>query len=344
MRSRSPRSTTTSTLVEHLEVAVAHRQALALQHQAPRAAAAAGTARAPSGRRGGVDLGALEAHDPLLDAVGHRRLGGLGAEAVDERLQPVDLLGLALGQLGQPDLVLLPRHEVLAVGALVLLDRADAGLVVALEVEHAGDGLVEQVEVVADHEQRAPVGAHEAEQPVLGVAVEVVGGLVEEQHVAAGEQDAGDLDPSPLAARQRADRLVEAVGFEAEPGGDAADLALGRVAALEAEPLLGAGEPVHGALGRVLLHLEAQLLDAHHRLVEARVPRGCGARPAWRRRRRRGEGPAAGSRGRRCGARRRRRGRPPRRGPSAGWSCRRRCGRRARPCRGRGSRSWRPRG
>ena len=217
---------------------------------------------------GGVDLGALEAHDPLLDAVGHRGLAGLGTEAVDEGLQPVDLLGLALGQLGEPDLVLLPGHEVLAVGALVLLDRAHAGLVLALEVEHAGDGLVEQVEVVADHEQRALVGTHEAQQPILGVAVEVVRRLVEHQHVAAGEQDAGDLDATPLTARQGADRLIEPVGLEAEPSRDAADLALGRVPTVEAEPLLGAGEPAHGALRGILLHLDAQLLDAHHRLVE----------------------------------------------------------------------------
>ena len=118
---------------------------------------------------------------------------------------------------------------------------ADAGLVVAVEVEHAGDGLVEQVEVVADHEQRAPVGAHEVEEPVLGVAVEVVGGLVEQEHVAAGEQDPGDLDAPLLTAGQDADRLVEAVGVEAEAGGDAADLALGRVPAVEPELLLGAG-------------------------------------------------------------------------------------------------------
>ena len=65
-----------------------------------------------------------------------------------------------------------------------------------------------------------------------------------------------------------ADRQVEAVGLEPEPGGDAAHLALGRVAAVEPELLLGAGEAAHRSLGGVLLHLEAQLLDAHHGLVE----------------------------------------------------------------------------
>ena len=86
----------------------------------------------------------------------------------------------------------------------------------ALEVEHAGDGLVEQVEVVADDEQRAAVAAQELHQPRLGVGVEVVGRLVEQEHVAAGEEDAGQLDPAALAARQHAERQVEPVGAEPE--------------------------------------------------------------------------------------------------------------------------------
>ena len=98
--------------------------------------------------------------------------------------------------LRQPDLVGGPGLAVLGVGALVL---DELGLV---EVQHPGDGLVEQVEVVADHQQGAAVGAQEAHQPVLGVAVEVVGGLVEQEDVAAGEEDAGQLHPAPLASRQ----------------------------------------------------------------------------------------------------------------------------------------------
>ena len=59
---------------------------------------------------------------------------------------------------------------------------------------HAGDRLVEQVEVVAHDEQRAAVRAQELEQPVAGVGVEVVGGLVEEEQVAAAEEDAHELE------------------------------------------------------------------------------------------------------------------------------------------------------
>jgi hypothetical protein len=145
---------------------------------------------------------------------------------------------------------------------------ADAVVVDAVEVQDAGDGLVEQVEVVADDEQRAAVLAHEAEEPLLRVAVEVVGGLVEQEHVAAREEDAGDLHPASLATRQGTDGQVEAVLVEAEASRDAQHLALGRVPTVEPELLLGPTEPLDGPLGGVFLHLQPELLDADQRVVE----------------------------------------------------------------------------
>jgi hypothetical protein len=200
--------------------------------------------------------------------VGHRGLRGLGAEAVDDGLQPVDLLRLALCRLRDADLVGPAGADVLAVRALVLVDRAEGALVAAVEVDDPGDGLVEQVEVVADHEEGAAVAAHEAEEPLLGVAVEVVGRLVEEEDVAAGEEDAGDLHAPLLATGECAHRVAKLLLGEPEAGRDAQHLALGRVAAVHAELLLGLAEAGHGPLARVLLHLEAELLDAHERLVE----------------------------------------------------------------------------
>ena len=156
----------------------------------------------------------LEADDALLLAVRHRRLGGLGPETVDDGLQAGDLLGLQHRLLRQALLVGGACGAVLAVGALVLDDLADRLLGRSVEVQHAGDRLVEQIEVVADHQQRAAVGAQELHQPHLGVDVEVVGRLVEQQHVAAGEQDAGQLDAPPLAAAQHADRQLQPVATE----------------------------------------------------------------------------------------------------------------------------------
>jgi hypothetical protein len=69
----------------------------------------------------------------------------------------------------------------------------------AFEVQDPSDGLVEQFDVVTDDEERAAVLREEAKQPVAGVVVEVVGGLVEQQDVAATEQDARELDPPSLS-------------------------------------------------------------------------------------------------------------------------------------------------
>jgi hypothetical protein len=59
--------------------------------------------------------------------------------------------------------------------------------------------IVEQVEVVADDDQGAPVASQEVEHPELGIGVEVVGGLVEQQHVGTGEEDPHHLHPTALA-------------------------------------------------------------------------------------------------------------------------------------------------
>ena len=101
---------------------------------------------------------------------------------------------------------------------------------------------------MAHHEQRAAVLLQEPDEPLLGVVVEVVGRLVEEQELAAREQDAGELDPAPLTTGQRVDREVEPALGEPEPGRDASHLGLRRVPTGVAEFLFGAGE-----LGDVLL-------------------------------------------------------------------------------------------
>jgi len=84
-------------------------------------------------------------------------------------------------------------------------------------VQDAGDRLVQQLDVVAHDEQGAPVGPQETHEPGLGVAVEVVGGLVEEQDVAAGKKDAGQLETPALAAREHPDGQVKAVVGQPQP-------------------------------------------------------------------------------------------------------------------------------
>ena len=71
---------------------------------------------------------------------------------------------------------------------------------------------------MADDEQRAAIVAEELHEPGAGVDVEVVRRLVEQQHVAAGEQDAAELDPAALTARQDGKGEVDAVTLDAEAG------------------------------------------------------------------------------------------------------------------------------
>src|SRR5690606_18657347 len=97
----------------------------------------------------------------------------------------------------------------------------------AVEVDDPGDRLVEQLQVVADHDETAAVGAQEAEEPLAGVVVEVVGGLVEQEEVAAGEEDAGQLHPAALTPGEHADRPLDAVGTQTEAGEQTLGLGLG---------------------------------------------------------------------------------------------------------------------
>ena len=184
--------------------------------------------------RAAVTRFAVELLDAMVERLGGARpLLGLAAHRVGERAQPVDLARLAGGELGAALRVVLAGHEVLRVGAAVLDELT------FVDVQHARDRLVEQFEVVADHEQPAAVRTQELHEPLLGVDVEVVRGLVEQQEVAAREQDPRQLDPPPLTAGERGDRKVEPVGGEAEAGGDAPHLGVGGVAARVAERVFG---------------------------------------------------------------------------------------------------------
>ena len=183
-----------------------HRNVLQLDHGlAQPGGGQPGQLDAVAGRRLGRDerVGRL---DPEL------RLGGPGPGAP---LQPGELL---TGQVAAA-----PFGGVLA--ALTFGLREHVGRVAALGGVHLApvdlpgplaDG-VEQPAVVADHDDRAvlipgPVAQVPAE-PVDRLDVEVVGGLVEQQHVLLGHQQGGERDPAPLAAGQ-----LLGLSVDADPG------------------------------------------------------------------------------------------------------------------------------
>ncbi len=190
-------------------------------------------------------------------------LGRLAPHAIGELLEPIDLGALTGREPFEPHFVGGPGGAVLGVRALVLDHLA------LIEVQDPGDRRVEQLEVVADHEQRAAVGTQEAHEPLLGVVVEVVRRLVEEQRLASREEDPGQLHSAALATREGVDREVEAVIGEAETRRDPPDLRIRGVATGIAELLLGDREAARVAFRAGLLDLQAELLDACRGGIEA---------------------------------------------------------------------------
>ena len=184
---------------------------------------------------------------------------------------------------------------------------------------------------------RAPaVGAQEAHEPVLGVAVEVVGGLVEQQDVAAGEEDAGQLDPPPLATREhpeRAGRCGRRRARDRRPAGAPRTRRRSRPRAAKASSALAkrAMARSDGCSSMAIRSFSSRSAASSRPrpgqdVGQARSPsvacRGGRGDPGSGTRA--GPGPCTRARGRR---------QPRRRGPSAGWSCPRRCGPPGRPCR-----------
>jgi hypothetical protein len=106
-------------------------------------------------------------------------------------------------------------------------------------VQHPVDRGVEQRGVVGDHHEPPAEGAQEVAQPHDRVGVEVVGGLVEQQCLGAGEQDAGQLDAAALATRQGPQRLGHQPVGDPERLGDLGGLRLGGVAATGVQLAVG---------------------------------------------------------------------------------------------------------
>src|SRR5688572_13274597 len=119
--------------------------------------------------------------------------------------------------------------ELLAADGLVLAEVAlePAHLAVALEGEHVGGDAVEEPAVVADDHRAAGVGVERVLQRPQRVDVEVVGGLVEQQDVAALLQQLGQVHPVALSAGEHADLLLLVAALEVERGdvGPTVDLA-----------------------------------------------------------------------------------------------------------------------
>jgi len=120
-----------------------------------------------------------------------------------------------------------PLQEIVRVVAPISLQLA------VFEGQDRGDGFVEQWQVVRHDQHPSPVSGQPFDEPGLGVEVEMVGGLVEQQDVGLGEKDPGQFDPSPLTAGHGCHRLAQFVISDAQGGCHPLRLGLGD------EPTLG---------------------------------------------------------------------------------------------------------
>src|SRR5262249_60877875 len=123
--------------------------------------------------------------------------------------------------------------------------------------------------IVTDTREAAGEGLKQLQQQRTGPGVEVVGGLVEEEQLAAGEQDPFQLEPATLTARERAEMQIEPIVGQTDPGRELADLRLRFVATGGLEALELLRESVDVLRGRVALERDPGPFHADRELVEA---------------------------------------------------------------------------
>jgi hypothetical protein len=134
----------------------------------------------------------LEAREPRL---------GLGLPPFRILAHPLELLldrllARALGRLFllEPLVLLLEPRAVVAL---------PGNAVPAVELEDPLGGVVEEVAVVRDRDHGAGKLGEELLEPLDALRIEMVGRLVEEQHVGLGEEEPAQRDAALLAARER---------------------------------------------------------------------------------------------------------------------------------------------
>ena len=179
------------------------------------------------------------------------QLAGQGACA---RLVLARLVLEALGLLLQPGrIVALPGHPPAAVQFQ----------------DPAGD-VVKKIAVVGDDQHRAGVFDQVLLQPGDGLGVEMVGGLVEQQHLGRLEQQPAERHPARLAAREG--RHVRAVGRAAQRLHGDVDLGVEVPQTLGVDLVLEGGHLLHQRLGIVLGDLHGDLVEAGHQRRLGRNP------------------------------------------------------------------------
>ena len=196
----------------------------------------------------------------------HLHVLALAAVALDELHLALDRARLGLGLLLGAEVTL---HALPVVRAVVAAEHRQAAVA---ELPDAGDGRVEERPVVRGDQQRAGAPAQVLLEPLDGVDVEVVRGLVQHEQVRVGDDEPGEGRPGLLAARERRRRAQPLVPREPEARERLVDPLVQRVAAKDVEPVLEVRVPGPGGVPVVLEPLQ---LDGHRLEVRGAVADGC---------------------------------------------------------------------
>ena len=161
--------------------------------------------------RGGLDLLELDLVDLALARGGLLGLGGVGREAADELLKLGDFR-LLLGVVGVQALAGLGRGD----HVLVIVAREQPQLAV-IQIRHVSADAIQEVAIVGDDDHRRAARPQDLFQPADGVDIQMVGGLVEQQHVGVREQRLGQQHAQLPARRHHAHRLGVLLQRNAQP-------------------------------------------------------------------------------------------------------------------------------
>jgi hypothetical protein len=212
----------------------------------------------------------LDLVDHLQARGGLLGLGRIGREAAHEALQVGHaFLRLCVGS-GHALARLRRRLDVVVPGARIDAD----GRVV--QVGHVGAHLIQEVAVVADDDHRAVAFVQHVFEPADGVDVEVVGRLVEQQHVRIGEQRLAQQHAQLPAGCDFAHRAGVLFGRNADAEQQFSGACFGGVAVVLGELALQFGR-AHvvlfrrvrvGVDGILLLHALPHFCMTHHHDVD----------------------------------------------------------------------------
>ena len=188
---------------------------------------------------------------------------GLGLARLGRCRHPLALaLQRALAGLLLAPLLLQPLLLLLQPGRVVALVRNTAA---AVELEDPAGDIVEEVAVMGNDQDRARIGPQMAFQPVHRLGIEMVGRLVEQQHLGLRQQQLAQRDAALFAARQL--RHVGVVGWAAQRVHRLVDLAVEIPQALGLDLVLQLHHLVGGVVrvvhGEIVVARQDRLLRRH---------------------------------------------------------------------------------